>query len=118
MSTEDTVAFDIGLCTLLASSEGNHYGQYWLKKLTGYDQKLTALTAQRQKLGLKEQGHRQEKIVQQIRGFIKTEIGRLINAWVLSHPHVKTIVLEKLYFQNPALSKRLNRIIQNFDEYL
>ena len=64
---KEVIAFDIGLSTLLVSSEGDCYGQNWLKQLSYYDKKLTDLTAQRQKLGLKEQGHRQATIVQQIR---------------------------------------------------
>lgn len=107
------VAFDFGLCTLLASSEGNCYGQYWLDKLSEYDRQLTALTTSRQKLGLKHYGTRQKVLVQRIRGFIKSEVGRIVNAYVGKHPDLMTVVLESLHFRVPNLSKKLNRLIQN-----
>lgn len=108
-----TVALDFGLCTLLASSEGNCYGRYWLDRLTVYDKQLTALAAQRQRLGLKTRSPKYDSLINRIRGFIKTEVGRIVNQFVRERPDLEIVVLEKLRFSSPHLSRRLNRIIQN-----
>lgn len=108
-----TVALDFGLCTLLASSEGFSYGHYLYQKLQRFDLRLTELARQRQKLGLKTRSAKYDALTSQIRGFLKTEVGRIVNAFVRERPNLEVVVLEKLRFTAPNLSKRLNRILQN-----
>jgi hypothetical protein len=36
---DKSIAFDLGLCNLIATSQGELLGRYWLKKLTYYDKK-------------------------------------------------------------------------------
>jgi putative transposase len=47
-----------------------------------------------------------------LRGWIRTEVGRVLNR-LAQVQRPSALVLERLNFQNPALSSRLNRIIQN-----
>jgi putative transposase len=116
------VAFDLGLCNFLATSDGELYGQYWLEKLKHYDKQLTQLHADRQyclrkQLGkdkVKFRSKRYDQLVARIRGFIKSETHRILNHYFTTHVNIKTVVIEKLRFSNPDLSKKLNRIIQNF----
>jgi putative transposase len=116
------VAFDLGLCNFLATSDGELYGQYWLEKLKQYDKQLAQLHADRQyclrkqlsKGKVKFRSKRYNELVARIRGFIKSENHRILNHYFETHVNIKTVVIEKLRFSNPDLSKRLNRIIQNF----
>jgi transposase, IS605 OrfB family, central region len=48
-----------------------------------------------------------------LREFLKNEINRLINI-IIKIYKPKRIVIEKLDFRSPELSKRMNRMIQNF----
>jgi putative transposase len=120
------VAFDLGLCNFLATSDGELYGQYWLEKLKHYDEQLTQLHADRQYCFRKQfikgykgrkvnfRSKRYDELVARIRGFIKSETNRILNCYFETHVNIKTVVIEKLRFSNPDLSKKLNRIIQNF----
>ena len=113
----ERVGFDLGLSTLIATSEGELYGRHWLEKLSQYDNKITMLAKARQQLGLKTRSKRYDNLIMQVRGFIKSEINRILNKYFeLKHNELKKIVIEKLYFNNPALSKKLNRIIKNFGQ--
>jgi transposase, IS605 OrfB family, central region len=53
------------------------------------------------------------KLVDDLREFLKNEINRLINI-IIKIYKPKRIVIEKLDFRSPELSKRMNRMIQNF----
>lgn len=48
-----------------------------------------------------------------LRDYLKNEINRLINVIVETYKP-KRIIIERLDFRSPELSKRLNRMIQNF----
>lgn len=50
--------------------------------------------------------------MRKFREFLKSEINRYINRLIDVH-RPKRIVVEKLDFRSPKLSKRLNRLIQN-----
>lgn len=116
-----TISFDLGLCNLIATSAGELYGKYWLSKLTEYDRRITDLFADRQYIFRKSKdkknkirSKRYDSLIKQVRGFIKTEINRILNQFFEKNTNIKTIIIEKLHFTRPELSKRLNRIIQNF----
>lgn len=119
------VAFDLGLCNFIATSDGEIYGQYWLEKLNQYDKKLNDLLSARQSCltnynknnphkQIKIRSKRYDNLVNQIRGFIKSETNRILNYYFETHQNIQTVVIEKLRFSSPSLSRRLNRIIQNF----
>ena len=56
---------------------------------------------------------RYRKLVDNLRAFLKNEIGRVINK-SFKRFLPKHIVVERLNFQSQRLSKRLNRLIGNF----
>lgn len=118
---EQIVAFDLGLSTLLATSEGEVLGNNWLKQLSIYDKQITTLSQERQKSGLKVKCKRYDDLIARTRGFIKSSINRILNSYFLKDSlipdikeRIKTVVIEKLNFIRPELSKRLNRMIKNF----
>lgn len=107
------IALDFGLSTLFATSEGQLLGQEWLKDLRRFDERITRIARGVQRRGLKpRQSKRYREAVTALRGFLRTEIGRVLNKLV-EQGKPKELVLERLNFQNPALSRRLNRILQN-----
>ena len=119
-----TVSFDLGLCNLIATSDGELFGQYWLYKLTQFDKKITELFSARQsciskfnnqnkgKLSIRSKKY--DSLIKQVKGFIKTELNRIINRYFEKNTNIKTVIIENLNFSSPELSRRLNRIIQNF----
>jgi len=120
-----TIAFDLGLCNFIATSDGELYGQYWLYKLKQYDEKINELFSHRQycltnynknnpNKKIKIRSKRYDNLINQVRGFIKTETNRILNQYFDKHQDIKTVVIEKLRLSSPELSRRLNRIIQNF----
>jgi putative transposase len=111
---DKTVSFDLGLCNFIATSDGQLLGKYWLAKLKEFDKKIYDLSSTRQSLGLKTKSKRYDGLINQVRGFIKTETNRILNKFFLNNQNIETVSIEKLKFSSPELSKRLNRIIQNF----
>lgn len=109
----EVVALDLGLKTLFATSEGDLLGQGWLDRLRHYDARITKLAAYRQKHGMKARSGRYKRYVAALRGFVRSEIGRILNRLVETHAPAE-IVVERLDFRNPSLSKRLNRILSKF----
>lgn len=109
----EVMALDFGLSTLFATDEGDQLGRGWLKALRRYDARITSIVRHVQRSGCKpRESRRYREAVTALRGFIRTEVGRVLNALVAAkRPAV--LVLERLDFQNPALSRRLNRLIQN-----
>jgi putative transposase len=56
---------------------------------------------------------RYKSYVAQLCGFIRSEVNRILNKLVTVHAPAE-IVVEKLDFRSPELSKRLNRIPSKF----
>lgn len=109
----EVLALDLGLTTLFATDQGDLLGRGWLVKLQEYDRRITTLAQYRQKQGLKPRSERYRRYVSRLRGFIRSEVGRILNRLVETHAPAE-IVVERLNFKNPDLSRRLNRILQNF----
>lgn len=109
----EALALDLGLKTLFATDQGDLLGQGWLDRLLEYDRKITALARHRQKIGLKPRSERYKRHVASLRGFVRSEVGRILNRLVETHAPAE-IVIERLNFQNSQLSKRLNRILSKF----
>jgi len=108
-----TIALDFGLSTLFATSEGQLLGQDWLKQLKRYDLLINMIAACQRRAGRKPRdSKRYRALVQDMRGFIRNEVGRVMNKLV-EQGKPKELVLEKLDFRNPSLSKRLNAILSN-----
>ena len=107
------VALDLGLKTLFATDRGDLLGQRWLERLRVMDARISKLAAYRQRHGLKVRSARYRRYVAQLRGFIRSEIGRILNRLVQVHAPA-AIVVERLDLAHPNLSRRLNRILSNF----
>ena len=110
----DKIGLDLGLSNLFASNRGDLFGRRFIDKLIEYDKKTTKLRANIQKNKLKPtKSKRYKKLMSKVRGYLKNEINRVINRIITIHKP-KEIVIERLNFQSPKLSKRLNRILQTF----
>jgi putative transposase len=107
------VHLDFGLSVMLATNEGDLFGRDWLAHLSYYDRRITRFAAQMQRQGKKpKESKRYGAEVARLKGYIKTEVNRILNRIVeLKRPG--RFVVERLDFRNPTLSRRLNRIIQN-----
>jgi putative transposase len=62
---------------------------------------------------MKPRSERYKRYVAALRGFIRSEVGRILNRLVETRAPAE-IVIERLNFRNPALSRRLNRILSKF----
>lgn len=107
------LALDFGLSTLFSTSEGQLLGQGWLRRLRRYDALLTMIAASQQRARKKPRdSKRYRALVEDVRGFLRTEVGRVLNRLV-GEGRPKELVLERLDFRNPDLSRRLNAILRN-----
>ena len=107
------LALDFRLSTLFATSEGQLLGQGWLKRLRRYDALLNLIAASQQRAGRRPRdSKRYRALVADVRGFLCTEVGRVMNRLV-EQGKPKELVLERLDFRNPDLSRRLNAILRN-----
>jgi putative transposase len=108
----EEVGLDYGLRTLFATDQGDLLGQGFLRQLRVYDRRISRLAAYRQSHGMRTRRPRYDRYVRQMRGFLRTEINRVLNRLVeVQRPG--RIVVEKLYFRNPKLSRRMNRLVTN-----
>lgn len=105
------LALDFGLATMFASADGDLLGRAWFDQLKRHDARINGLARKLQKQGIKpNRSRRYRDRVEAFRGFLKTEIGRVLNRIVaLKRP--AHITIEKLDFTAPGLSRRLNRIL-------
>jgi putative transposase len=108
----EEIGLDYGLRTLFATDQGDLLGQGFLRQLRVYDRRISRLAAYRQKNGLRTRSPRYDRYVRQMRGFLRSEIGRVLNRLARVQRPAR-IVVEKLYFRNPNLSRRMNRLVTN-----
>jgi len=78
------LALDFGLSTLFATSEGQLLGQAWLKRLKRYDAVISMIAARQQRAGRKPRNdsRRYRERVTALRGFLRTEVRRVLNRLV------------------------------------
>lgn len=109
----EALPLDFGLSTLFASDEGDLLGHGWLATLKRYDRRIIEIARSMQRRGLKpRRSRRYREEVEDLRGFIETEVNRVLNRLVKTKKPV-VLLLERLDFRNQDLSARLNRIVQN-----
>lgn len=107
----DVLALDFGLETLIATNEGDLLGRGFLRQLEKYDRRITTIARHRQRAGLRPRdSERYRRYVAKLQGFVRTEISRILNRLVLTK-RPEHIVVERLDFRMPGLSRRLNRIL-------
>ncbi len=110
----EKIALDLGLSNLFATNLGDLFGRRFIDYLLKIDEKITKLQAKLQKNKLKPtQTKRYRRLIKKTRAYLKNEINRVLNKIVKLYAP-KEIILEKLNFQSPKLSKRLNRILHKF----
>ena len=107
----EELALDFGLSTMFATPDGDLLGRAWFEQLKLHDRRIAGLARTLQKQGIRPNRSRRYRArVAAFRGFLKTEIGRVLNRLVaLKKP--AHLVLERLDFRAPGLSRRLNRIL-------
>ncbi len=109
----DKLALDLGLNNLFATNLGELYGRNFSKLLKKYDEIITLLGKNRQKQKLRTLSKRYKKLINKIKSYLKNEINRVINK-IISNNQPKEIIVERLNFTSPKLSKKLNRMLSNF----
>jgi putative transposase len=75
----EEIALDYGLRTLFVTDQGDLLGRGLLGKLRAYDARISRLAAYRQKHGLRTRSPRYDREVNRLRGFLRSEIGRVLN---------------------------------------
>lgn len=115
----DVLGIDLGLRTLMATSEGDLYGRGFLDQLQKYDAQL-----QRIQKGLQDAGQfrlaacrRYRNFVSRLRGWLKTTVQTNL-ARLLEQRRPKKVIVEDLVFagQHGELSRRMNRLLRRFGQ--
>jgi putative transposase len=102
---------DFGLTTMFATSRGDLLGRGWRRELERHDRRIAGLAARLQSQGLKPTRSKRYRVrLAAFRGFLREAIGRVFNRLVQTHAPAH-LVLERLDFRAPGLSRRLNRLL-------
>ena len=109
-----TVAFDLGLSVLLASSEGDLLGRDWIAQLERYARVIDAIAAHRQRLGLPTRSARYDRWVAKLDGFMQTRIHTLLKRWVARARPERIVVNDDSWDGSPNMSRRMNRLASRF----
>src|SRR5690606_665468 len=78
----EEIALDYGLRTLFATDQGDLLGRGFIARLRYYDERISRLAAYRQKHGMRTRSPRYDREVNRLRGFLRSEIGRVLNRLV------------------------------------
>ncbi len=109
----ETIALDFGLTRLFATDRGDLIGRSFMAKLISLDATITGIVRHAQRAGTKPRDSvRYRRHVARLRGFVTTEINRVLNHLVEKHAPGE-MLLERLSFSHPALSRRMNRLVSN-----
>jgi putative transposase len=110
----EKLAIDLGLNPLIATNNGDLIGRQFFDFLKKMDEKIVKRMAHVQRnRGLPSRDNKYRKYVKRLREFLKNEINRMLNRLIKLYKP-KKIIIEKLDFRSPELSKRMNRLIQSF----
>lgn len=109
------VGLDFGMANaLFATSDGRLLGQRMLHTLKSWDERLAAIAAKHQSLGLRlRDSPEYQALNQRIKGFVANEIGRVLNILARDEGEgrVMELVVEKLDFRGKGMSRSMNRLI-------
>jgi putative transposase len=110
----DEIAIDLGLSPLFATDKGDLFGRNFFDTLKAFDEKITKRMKSLQKRNIKPRSDKKyRKYVSNLKELLKNEINRLMNI-IIKIYKPKRIIIERLDFRSPKLSKRMNRMLQNF----
>jgi putative transposase len=107
------LALDLGLNNLFATNIGELYGRKFSRLLKKYDKIVSLLAKNRQKQRLRTLSKKYKELINRIKAYLKNEINRVINK-LIKNNKPKEIIVERLNFTSPKLSKKLNRMLSNF----
>jgi putative transposase len=109
----DSLGIDFGLSSLAATSAGSMFGVRLINDLKRIDKQIFGIARHRMRSGGKprdSQGYR--SLVTRVRGMLKTRFNAALNSIVQIYSPA-ALVVERLDFYIPGLSKRMNRLITN-----
>ena len=107
----ETLALDFGLTRLFATDRGDLLGRDFLRRLIAIDRTIDGIARHASRAGIRlRDSDRYRRHTARMRGLVTTEVGRVLNRVVETHAPSE-LVLEKLDFSNPALSRRMNRLV-------
>lgn len=106
----EVIGLDFGLTPLLATNEGDLLSREFKDRLEDFDERITKLARYRQEHGLDVSSQRYKRLIESLRGYIKSEINRVFNRLIESKKP-SHLVVEDLNLQHPDLSRSLNRLI-------
>src|SRR5690606_38487916 len=109
----ERIALDLGLRTLFATDRGDLLGRGFMAHLAKLDRRITARAAHPQRMRRRpSSSKRYRRDVQRLRGFIRSEVNRVLNR-IVERDCSAHLVLDRLNFRAPGLSRRMNRLLQN-----
>lgn len=109
----ERLGLDFGLSTLLASSEGDRMGRGIIADLIRLDRQIAGIARHRMRSGGKAgDSARYRALVRRVRGMLRTRVNTALNRLVAIHAPAE-LVIERLDFRSPDLSRRMNRLVQN-----
>lgn len=106
------IALDFGLRNLFTSECGDFYGRNFIEMLKKYDRYITSLAQNRQRQKLKVKSRTYNALTDNLRNYLKNEIHRVLNT-IVERYQPQEIVVEKLNFTSPQLSRSFNRLLSN-----
>lgn len=110
-SKTKVLSLDFGLKRMFATQQGDMFGQGFISKLMRLDSTLSGIARHVQRSGRKPRDSKRYCAhAERARGFIRTEVNRVLNRLVKSHAPAE-ISLERLEFRNVQLSSRMNRLL-------
>ena len=109
----ERLSLDFGLRTMFATDQGDLLGRGWFRRIRRYDKRITSLAAHMQSMGRRPtESKKYRELRTRLRGHVTSEVNRVLNRLVRTHAPGH-LVLERLNFHNPDLSRRMNRLLQN-----
>ena len=112
-SKMEVLGLDVGLRTLLATSQGDLLGRQVFERLRQLDHQISTLAANRQRSGLRVRSRRYDVLVRRLRAYLENEVRRTLRQALLRHKPA-AVTVEMLDLRSPKLSRRMNRLVQNF----
>jgi putative transposase len=111
----EEIALDSGLNPLFATNRGDLFGRNFLKTLIEFDRKIQNRIKYLQRKGIRKlrTDRKYCELVDNLREFLKSEVNRILNRIVRIYKPAR-LIIERLDFRSPELSRRMNRLIQNF----
>jgi putative transposase len=106
----EQMSLDYGLAVMFATPYGDLYGRKFFDRLKEKDEILTDLAKNRQRQNLNVSSKRYKRIRNKFKEEIHNEICRVLNCIVKQYRPAK-IVVEKLDFRRPELSRKMNRLL-------